>query len=381
MIHELQDVITWMLERMPKKGFSISFEQPTQQWAARLQKATVNVFLYDIRDNPVLQPRTFTRTNNGQGEDRKVVEKRSPLRMDCFYLITAWGIDDKKAQTEQHLLSQCIMTLAHYPVINPSRIYENLDSKVKVLREDLERVKKKTTLSETEKSIETIETKEMKDQIELLINLAKNLELKLKTKSIWSIQQEIRARLAGHDVLPNPAEIWSSLATPIRPSLSYVVNLPMNPWESDIYPETYHEVLELTQRLGRTEWRPIDNDLMPIEVFHRKNGEPIQEQSTLPTIVHGNVIDKRSEEKKQKAPVKVYLIDCDDGSKSRLARIDEQGRFVFTYVPLGNYKLQLWTGDSNLRQEIENLDIVTHKDDTKKKPKLPTLQKFDPIYE
>jgi hypothetical protein len=42
---------------------------------------------------------------------------------------------------------------------------------------------------------------------------------------------EIQARLASHDKLTNPAEVWSSLDNELRPSISYIVTLALDPWK------------------------------------------------------------------------------------------------------------------------------------------------------
>lgn len=41
---------------------------------------------------------------------------------------------------------------------------------------------------------------------------------------------ELQVRLASHDKLTNPAEVWGALDNEIRPSISYIVTLALDPW-------------------------------------------------------------------------------------------------------------------------------------------------------
>jgi hypothetical protein len=59
---------------------------------------------------------------------------------------------------------------------------------------------------------------------------------------------EIPTKLAAHDKLTNPAEVWSALDNEMRPSVSFVVTIPLDPW-SEVSKEI---VNDFTFRVGRT---------------------------------------------------------------------------------------------------------------------------------
>ncbi len=92
----------------------IVFERPTEQFNPT--QATVDLFLYDIRENVELRTNELTvERQNGQ-----VNIRRPPLRVDCSYLVTAWsgGVSgDESALQEHRLLSQVLQVFSRYSTI------------------------------------------------------------------------------------------------------------------------------------------------------------------------------------------------------------------------------------------------------------------------
>ena len=93
---------------------SISFERPDEGFQP--SQATVNLFLYDVRENMELR-------SNEQIIERHKAQAtihRAPLRVGCSYLVTAWPgklTGDDLALGEHRLLSQALQVLARYPTI------------------------------------------------------------------------------------------------------------------------------------------------------------------------------------------------------------------------------------------------------------------------
>jgi hypothetical protein len=88
-------------------GVRVSFEAPTNQWAAGLTVPTVDLFLYDLReaaDMPV----------GGRSEHRangRARIERPAMRLECSFAVTAWT---REAEDEHRLLSQTLaVLLAH----------------------------------------------------------------------------------------------------------------------------------------------------------------------------------------------------------------------------------------------------------------------------
>ena len=176
MIRDLDKTIRQILiAEMPYKSgeFRVAFDQPTSEnYGDRLSKPTVNLFLYDVRENPILRKHQWERLPDGNGGENggdSAHLKRSPMRVDCSYMLTTWANDP---DTEHGLLSNCLLALFRFPTFSKEQLVGKL-----------------------------------LDQ-----------------------PYEIQARLAGHDKLTNPAEVWSALDNEMRPSISYVVTLALDPW-------------------------------------------------------------------------------------------------------------------------------------------------------
>jgi hypothetical protein len=90
----------------------VSFDRPTDPYNPA--QTTLNLYLYDIRENVELRDSepVITR-NNGQA-----TLLPGPLRVACSYLLTAWPVGGTDlALQEQKLLGQALLVLSRYTVI------------------------------------------------------------------------------------------------------------------------------------------------------------------------------------------------------------------------------------------------------------------------
>jgi hypothetical protein len=90
----------------------IVFDRPTTTFAPT--KTTVDLFLYDLRENLDLRSNEVTTTRVGN----QTITHPAALRLACSYLATAWpvGGTDLPLQ-EQRLLTEVLVVLSHYPMI------------------------------------------------------------------------------------------------------------------------------------------------------------------------------------------------------------------------------------------------------------------------
>lgn len=100
MINELDESLRTLL--IDKGGFApaevdISFDIPTRDWSTPATRPTVNLYLYDIRENTKLRE-TYWEEESRDGKDVKL--RRLPLRIDLSYMVTCWT----GAVEDQHLL-------------------------------------------------------------------------------------------------------------------------------------------------------------------------------------------------------------------------------------------------------------------------------------
>ena len=94
----LLDELPTVVERIEADGFDISFDVPSRETTARLTRPTLNLFLYNIQENRELRPAPWEGAlSNGQYRD-----SRPPVRLECYYLITAWS---NEVEDEHRLLT------------------------------------------------------------------------------------------------------------------------------------------------------------------------------------------------------------------------------------------------------------------------------------
>lgn len=175
MIDALDETIRQLLIReMPitDNEIDIAFDQPKREWSARLSRPTINLFLYDIRENAALRKFGWETTSI---TETSIGRKMAPLRVDCHYIVSAWAND---SSDEHRLIARTMMALFRYPDITRDMLVDRLRSQA----------------------------------------------------------FDIRTRLASHDKLTNPAEVWSALDNEMRPSISYIITLTMDPWSEEIDP-------------------------------------------------------------------------------------------------------------------------------------------------
>lgn len=83
----------------------VTFDAPDRDWGASVTRATVNLFLWDVRRNLAEQHSGSEVVLDAEG----VKVRRPPLpRVDCRYLVTAWTSD---AADEHEILGELLRVL------------------------------------------------------------------------------------------------------------------------------------------------------------------------------------------------------------------------------------------------------------------------------
>ncbi|MCU0260061.1 MAG: DUF4255 domain-containing protein [Ilumatobacteraceae bacterium] len=105
MIHDLDSSLRALIERdvLSGGGIEISFESPNKEWVSKLTGPTIDVFLYDIREDLSRRDVFFEEIRDESGT---VVERRQPpRRFRLAYLLTAWA---KRPEDEHRMLSSLL---------------------------------------------------------------------------------------------------------------------------------------------------------------------------------------------------------------------------------------------------------------------------------
>jgi hypothetical protein len=101
MIHDVDASIRALIRRDAVNGdVEVAFEAPTREWSAKRSAPTIDVFLFDIREDV---GRRRVEPEPVRDEDGMVTgRRRPPRRYRLSYLVTAWT---QRAEDEHRLLS------------------------------------------------------------------------------------------------------------------------------------------------------------------------------------------------------------------------------------------------------------------------------------
>ena len=244
MLADLDETLRQLLLRhvpLDPTEVEISFEAPDREWSGRLSRPAVNCFLYDIRENHRLRP--------SPREIRRVngvaTTHAGPLRFDVTYQVTVWA---RAREDEHRLLWRVLAALARHPTL----------------------------------------------PTELLQGALKQQPLPIPT---WISQPEHMPQ--------NYADLWQALDNRIRPSLTYVLTLALDP------EVTYTSPLVLSDRPTVN----LDN------LDRHQVAEALQ--------IRGQVRD-REDPTRAIAGALVLLVET--GAR---ARTDEEGYFRISHAPRG----------------------------------------------
>jgi len=249
-----------LIKELPIRNgeIEVSFQQPKREWSARLNRPTLNLYLYDVRENPTLRQHQMERALGDKPGSAHASLKRSPYRVDALYMLTVWASDP---DDEHRLLARAMLALFRHPLLPAEMLVDSLQNQ----------------------------------------------------------PYDLPARLASHDRLTNPAELWSSLDNEMRPSISYIVTLAMDPWTAITTPV----VRTLTLRSGQASG-------LPVERYFTEN-------TLLERLDIGGVVKDPRQEGAPVAGIRVAVKGTGLFSTS-----DSQGRYVLGSLPAGEYVLVAW---------------------------------------
>ena len=100
----LRTLLRRELEHHGFEGVEIAFDAPASDWSAKLTAPTVNLFLYDLREN-LSQSEATPRNVRVNGAN---MAAPPPMRLEVTYAVTAWT---KAVEDEHRLLSQVLAIL------------------------------------------------------------------------------------------------------------------------------------------------------------------------------------------------------------------------------------------------------------------------------
>jgi hypothetical protein len=193
----------------------VSFDAPDREWSGRLTRPTVNLFLYDVRENKDLHEAMWE-----VGRDAKngsVSRRKLPLRINAIYNVTVWA---RAPEDEHRLLWRVLAALSRHATLPADLAHGGL-------------------------------------QAQPFPVLAK-------------VAQPEQART-------NPADLWQAVDNRIRPSLTYVVTLALEPDTVFISPMVFTSSTRTRSTLDDDDDKAEAVELIRVggRVFDRASAAPI----------------------------------------------------------------------------------------------------------
>ena len=105
MIAQVDDALRTLIRNDALNGSEVDvvFDAPTKDWAARRNAPTVNLYLYDIREDVRRRERGLSEQRGDDGHVR--TRRPAPRHYKLSYLVTAWT---QRPEDEHRLLDQLL---------------------------------------------------------------------------------------------------------------------------------------------------------------------------------------------------------------------------------------------------------------------------------
>jgi hypothetical protein len=329
----IRELLTQEMPRVARGEVDVSFHQPNRDW--KRDKAALNFFLYDLRQNPTLRQQQWEemtdRHNRPLRQNHRIPMQRTPLRMDCFYMVTAWS---SEPLDEHRLLTECLMTLARYPVLNRYETTEPLPTPA---------ANAPLAVAATGANGSNGSSGGVNGRNPGLTR--RPLIRDYLVGALRDLEHEIPTRLAQHDVMTNPAEIWGSLENSMKAALSYIVTLPIRPWVQLETPavETAKFLIGPTSLAVQSD--PATGQPMATPQLQRiTSGDTI-------TMIGGLVLDALQ----NNAPV--ADVEVQIKGTGLFTRTDEQGRFRFAGIWFGEEGIVLVVNPNSERPTEKRVPV------------------------
>jgi hypothetical protein len=123
-IHDVDQLLERLVRRdaLNGSGVDLVFDAPTKDWVARRSGPTVDLYLYDIREDLARRVPNWEDVRGSKGD---VADRRQPpRRFRLAYLVTAWT---QRPEDEHRLLSSLLGCFLANPMLKPGDLGGSLD--------------------------------------------------------------------------------------------------------------------------------------------------------------------------------------------------------------------------------------------------------------
>lgn len=192
----IQRTITCLLYyfgKIPEVEVDINFDTPTKDRLESLTRPTIDLFLFDIRENMEL------RVTDWQSANGKNLNRIPPRRFDLKFMISVHRVEP---EIEHLLLLQILKPLVKYPQLSKEELVEWWR---KLKHPD----KKQTEWTEKWRELMPNGVVELMDALQ-------------------SFDPPLTARIANQDESGRLLDLWNALGTTPHPALCYIVTIPLD---------------------------------------------------------------------------------------------------------------------------------------------------------
>lgn len=117
MIQDVDESLRALVKRDALNGSKadVAFDAPTKEWSSRRNTPTIDLYLYDIRED-LEQREVMWEDIRGDSRDPRLITERRPppRRFKLSYLVTAWT---QRPEDEHRLLSALLGCFLRHPVL------------------------------------------------------------------------------------------------------------------------------------------------------------------------------------------------------------------------------------------------------------------------
>ena len=119
MIEEVDETLRGLIRTEVLKGsqVEVSFDAPTKDWAARRNAPTINLYLYDIREDVARRDAAWAPIYAPEGY--VTGHQPPPRHYKLQYMVTAWT---QRPEDEHRLLSACLGAFLRHETLGPSEM-------------------------------------------------------------------------------------------------------------------------------------------------------------------------------------------------------------------------------------------------------------------
>src|SRR3979411_3331383 len=117
MIQDVDESLCALVKRDALNGSKadIAFDAPNKEWSSRRNTPTVDLYLYDIREDLERREVMWEDIRGDAGNSRLTTERRPPpRRFKLSYLVTAWT---QRPEDEHRLLSSLLPCFLRHPTM------------------------------------------------------------------------------------------------------------------------------------------------------------------------------------------------------------------------------------------------------------------------